>query len=153
MPHLSRKVGLDIGERKIGVALSDTLGMMAHPLEVLVGYDPDRLADYMVELLERTGADEVIVGLPVTKRGEEGHQAEMVRRFVEPLGSRGISVIFRDERLSTVEAMRRLAEASGGKPGRGRKAKPDDAAAAALILQGYLESKAGSGGQPPVGSV
>lgn len=151
MPDLSRKVGLDIGERRIGVAVSDALGMMAHPHEVLVGCDPDRLAEYVVGLLEKTGADEVIVGLPITKSGKEGLQAEAVRGFVEPLRSRGVNVVFRDERLSTVEARRRLAEASGGKPGGRRRAKPDDAVAAALILQGYLESKAGPGGEPPEG--
>lgn len=144
-----RKIGLDIGERRIGVALSDSLGMMAHPHEVLVGFDPARLADYVESLLEETGADQVIVGLPITKSGREGAQAEAVRAFIEPLRSRGMDVVMRDERLSTVEAKRRLAEASAGKSRRRRSTKPDDAAAAALILQGYLESIAGSGvGRP-----
>ncbi len=152
MTALSRKVGLDIGERRIGVALSDTLGMLAHPHEVLVGYDPERLAAYVSDLLAATGADEVIVGLPITKRGEEGQQAEAVRRFLEPLLALGIKVVWRDERLTTVEARRRLTEAGQGRSRRGKKAKPDDAAAAALILQGYLESKAGPGDASPEGA-
>ncbi len=149
---ISRKVGLDIGERRIGVALSDALGMLAHPHEILVGYDPERLALYVLELLAETGADEVVIGLPITKRGEEGKQAEAVRKFVEPLLARSVQVVWRDERLSSVEARRRLAEAGAGKSRRARNAQPDDAAAAALILQGYLESKAGSGGTSPEGA-
>ncbi len=152
MTEISRKVGLDIGERRIGVALSDALGMLAHPHEVLVGYDPERLALYVSELLADTGADEVVIGLPITKRGEEGKQAEAVRKFVEPLLARSVQVVWRDERLSSVEARRRLTEAGAGKSRRARNAKPDDAAAAALILQGYLESKAGSGGTSPEGA-
>ncbi len=150
MPDFSRIVGLDIGERRIGVAVSDALGMMAHPHEVLDGYDPARLADYVVGLLRDIGGDRVVVGLPITKSGAEGQQAEAVRRFVEPLQSRGVEIVLRDERLSTVEARRRLAEASGGKTGRRGRTKPDDAAAAALILQGYLESKSGTGGKTPL---
>ncbi len=144
---MRRKIGLDIGERRIGVALSDTLGMIAHPHAVLVDYDPARLADYVAALLEESGADQVVVGLPITKSGEEGAQAVAVRRFIEPLRSRGMEVVLRDERLSTVEAKKRLAEASAGRRSRRGKPKPDDAAAAALILQGYLESVAGSGGE------
>ncbi len=131
------------------MALSDPLGMMAHPHEVLVGFDPARLADYVEALLDEAGADQVIVGLPITKSGEEGAQAKAVRAFIEPLRTRGMDVVLRDERLSTVEAKRRLAEAATGRSRRRRSAKPDDAAAAALILQGYLESNTGSGSTEP----
>ncbi len=143
-----RLIGLDIGETRIGVAVSDSLGLLAHPYEVLVGYDPDRLADHIVRLLAELGGARVVVGLPITRSGDEGEQAGIVRRFLEPLRGRGVEVVFRDERLSTVEANRRLAEAAGGRMRRRRRARLDDAAAAALILQGYLESEMSSGHAP-----
>ncbi|MHB8781426.1 MAG: Holliday junction resolvase RuvX [Candidatus Geothermincolia bacterium] len=135
----SRKLALDIGERRTGVAISDPLGMLAHPLEIIDGSDGRGLAERVRELVGEYGADALVIGLPVSQSGEEGAQARRVRELAEPLRALGVPLIFWDERLSSVEATRRMREA-GIKVGKGRTA---DAAAAALILQGYLEAASG----------
>jgi len=137
-----RSMGLDIGRRRIGVSISDPLGMSASPLEVLRDLDPEALRRYVEEKAESEGIDTVVVGLPLTLSGREGEQARETRRYARELAeARGIRVVLWDERLSTVEARRRLSEA--GKRSRGGA----DAEAAAVILQAFLErersSKAG----------
>lgn len=131
-----RSLGLDIGERRIGVALSDPLGIYAFPLETLRGIDSRRLREY-VEGKVREGVTTAVVGLPLTMSGREGREAERVRRYAEELRSvEGLTVVIWDERLSTVEAERRLKEV--GSWGRGRRA---DAEAAAVVLQSYLDAQ------------
>lgn len=136
-----RKIGLDLGSSRIGVALSDPLGILASPYGLLSGVDPAGLRAYLIDLAAREGADEVVVGLPVTLRGEEGPQAEWVLGFAAALeGMPGIKVTFYDERLTSREASRRLAEAGrGGARARSRT----DSAAAALLLQAWLQSERG----------
>jgi putative Holliday junction resolvase len=129
-----RSLGLDIGERRIGVATSDPLGLSAHPTEILCDVDPEGLRHY-VQARAGQGVGRVVVGLPLTSRGREGQQAELTRRYIEALrGIPGVEIVAWDERLSTVEARKRLREA--GRPPRRRKV---DAEAAAIILQSYLE--------------
>ena len=133
-----RILALDPGERRIGVALSDEFGILASPLTILErrswATDLARIAD-----LARThGVAEVVVGHPTTLRGEAGPQARRAERFAREV-SRVVDVPVRlwDERYSTVEAAERLA--GSGKRSRGRP--HPDAAAAAVILQGYLDSR------------
>src|SRR4030042_1265210 len=103
-----RSMGLDIGTRRIGVAISDPLNMSAHPIEVLQDIDFPALRRY-VEEKTREGVGRVVVGLPLTSRGEEGQQAAITREYANALeGIGGIEVVLWDERLSTVEAERRL---------------------------------------------
>ena len=129
-----RSLGLDIGERRIGVALSDPMGVSARPLEVLYDLDPDGLRTYVQENKEK-GIGIVVVGLPLTCKGEEGEQARITREYAKVLeGIEGIELVFWDERFSTREAERKLREA-----GRSLKGKEVDAEAAAVILQSYLE--------------
>ena len=129
-----RSLGLDIGERRIGVALSDPMGVSARPLEVLYDLDPDGLRTYVQEKKEK-GIGIVVVGLPLTCKGEEGEQARITREYAKVLeGIEGIELVFWDERFSTREAERKLREA-----GRSLKGKEVDAEAAAVILQSYLE--------------
>ncbi len=131
-----RSLGLDIGEKRIGVALSDPLGIYAFPLETLRGIDSRRLREYVVEKV-REGVTTAVVGLPLTMTGREGREAERVRKYAEELRSvEGLEVVVWDERLSTVEAEKRLKEVGGWR--RGRKA---DAEAAAVILQSYLDAR------------
>jgi putative pre-16S rRNA nuclease len=133
-----RKLGLDIGVRRIGVALSDPLGVTATPLEVLENINPADLHSYIVEKT-RLGIEEVVVGLPLTSKGEEGEQAHYSREYARAIeGIEGIEVIFWDERYSTLEAERKLKEA--GRTLRGREV---DAEAAAVILQTYLDYSSG----------
>ncbi len=136
-----RSLGLDIGRRRIGVALSDPLGMYAFPLEVLPGMSPEELCVY-VEARAGEGVGTVVLGYPRTLRGEEGSEAKRVRAYAEALSSlSGVRVVVWDERLSTREAERRLREA-----GRMRKGRRVDAQAAAVILQSYLDSQRSGGG-------
>ncbi|MEW6553185.1 MAG: Holliday junction resolvase RuvX [Actinomycetota bacterium] len=129
-----RSLGLDIGGRRIGVAISDPLGISASPLEVLRDHDPAAMRDYLARKAGE-GVDVVVVGLPLTPRGREGEQARQTRAFVKAVGDlEGLRVVLWDERLSTVEAERRLREA-----GRALKGRKVDAEAAAIILQSYLE--------------
>jgi len=130
-----RSLGLDIGGRRIGVAISDPLGLNATPLEVLHDMDAAGLRGYVEEKVQQ-GVGAVVIGLPLTMGGQEGEQARITREFARAiLEIEGIRVILWDERLSTVEAEKRLREA--GRSLRGRRV---DAEAAAVILQAWLES-------------
>ncbi|MDI6872802.1 Holliday junction resolvase RuvX [Candidatus Solincola sp.] len=130
-----RSLGLDIGRRRIGVALSDPLGIYAFPLETLPGMPPEELRAY-VEKRAGEGVDTVVLGLPRTLRGHEGSEAKRVRAYAKALASlAGLRVVIWDERMSTVEAEKRLREA-----GRLKRGKKVDAQAAAVILQSYLDA-------------
>lgn len=131
-----RSLGLDIGSRRIGVALSDPLGLYAFPLETLPGMSPEELRAY-VEERAREGVDTVVVGLPRTLGGREGSEARRALAYAGELRSLpGLKVVVWDERLSTVEAEKRLREA-----GKGLRGKKVDAAAATVILQSYLDAE------------
>ena len=129
-----RLLGLDVGERRIGVALSDAERRLASPLEIIVRrgalQDFGRLAD----LTRQHAVSAIVVGLPRTLRGEIGPQARRVQRWVERLTPHlDVPVVYADERYSTAEAARRVAAS-------GRRAPAHlDAAAAAVILQDYLD--------------
>ncbi len=136
-----RKVGLDLGSKRIGVAITDPLGILASPLEVLTGTDPPGLRAYLEQLIALEGVDEVVVGMPYTLKGQEGQQAGWVRDYAACLeGLPGVKVTFVDERYTSTEAARRLREA--GTSGRGARVKMDSAAAA-LLLEAYLRSERG----------
>lgn len=133
-----RAMGLDVGERRIGVAIADELGAIASPLTI-VRRRPGDLAE-LRDLARERGVNVVVVGLPTGLSGREGPQAATVRAFADELdGAVGpeIEVAFWDERLTTAVAERALRE--GGR--RRGKGKTDvDAVAAAVILQGYLDA-------------
>ncbi len=132
-----RYLGLDIGDRWIGVALSDPSGSLASPLTI-IGRTQD-IADLEAigSIIERNDVGRVIVGLPRSMDGSLGRQAEKVQDFTRQLCRHTeVPVEFRDERLTTVSA-RRLMQKSATK--RNRKKIRDDAIAAALILQGFLD--------------
>jgi putative Holliday junction resolvase len=137
-----RKLGLDLGERRIGVAVSDPTGRLVTPLPPLVGYDPRRLRSWVEEYAAREDVDEVVVGLPRSMGGGEERQARWAREFASSLeGLPGIEITFWDERLTTREALRRLGEAGvRGAKGGGKK----DSASAALMLDAYLRSGSGA---------
>jgi len=135
---MMRKLGLDLGERCVGVAVSDPTGTLVTPLPPLTGFDRESLRSWVEEFVAREGVDEVVVGIPRLLSGEEGEQARRTRELASALGGvPGLKVTFWDERLTTREARRRLREGSGGR--RSRK-KDDDSAAAALILDAYLRA-------------
>lgn len=134
-----KALGLDLGERRIGVAVSDPTGTLARPLTALERRGPDADLAAVLELARREGAQAIVVGLPFTLRGEEGPQAHRVQAFVAALRAHSpLPVETWDERLTTVEAERRLREA-GRKPSRERERV--DAASAALLLQAWLDAR------------
>jgi len=130
-------LGLDIGDKRIGIALSDPEGILASPLTIINRQDETKDAEAIVDIINRYEVGQVIVGLPVSMDGSIGKQAEKVRVFTQKLCSyTEVPVEFRDERLTTVLA-KRLMQAVSTKKTRGKTR--DDAIAAALILQGYLD--------------
>jgi len=135
---ITRNLGLDIGDRRIGVALSDTLGILATPVDIIDRLDEKQDIDIIIDLINQHGVGRVIVGLPLSLSGDAGPQAEKVKAFVEKLcACTSIPVEFRDERLTTVSAKRLMKAARTKKSG--QKGGRDDAVAAAIILQGYLD--------------
>ena len=131
-------MGLDVGERRVGVAIADELGMISSPLTIVQRRDGD-LAE-LRDLAIAKGVDRLVVGLPTGLSGREGPQAAVVRQFADALGAAlgpEIPVVFWDERLTTAVAERTLRESGRGR----RRQKGDvDAVAAAVILQGYLDA-------------
>jgi putative Holliday junction resolvase len=142
-------LGLDPGERRIGVALAVPGRSMALPLTVLDATGDWQLA--LAELVAEHRVAAIVVGLPVSLSGSEGAAAGRAREFAGVLEERlGLPVHLVDERLSTVAAGRALAEAGV----RGRRARARgavDRSAAAVILQAWLDSQAGSGPGPRTG--
>ncbi|HEY8491554.1 MAG TPA: Holliday junction resolvase RuvX [Dehalococcoidia bacterium] len=136
-----RVIGLDVGERRIGVAISDPDERLAVPLQVLERRGPRRDVAAVAELAERESAGRIVLGLPLSLSGEEGPQAREVRRFGQALAAAlPVPVEYWDERLSTVEADRLLAAA--GERGRRRRGWRD-AVAASIVLQAYLDAHRG----------
>jgi putative Holliday junction resolvase len=133
-----RILGLDIGDRRIGVAISDPVEIIASPLTVINRDDDNSAIIAILQLIGQYDVKRIVVGLPYSLDGSLGRQAGKVKDFIDKLSQNtSLEVELRDERLSTVAADRLLRE--GGK----RKAKGSsslDAAAAAFILQGYLDS-------------
>ena len=137
MENKTRILGLDIGDRYIGVAMSDPGRVLASPLTILKRGDDDTVIEAITGIIDEHGVSRVIVGLPLSLDGQSRHQARKVEAFTQQLAeSTEVTLEYRDESYSTVTARQLLAAA--GKKG-GRKKTRDDAAAAAIILQGYLD--------------
>ena len=132
-----RSLGLDIGDRRIGVALSDPEGILASPFTI-INREDDRLdIEAITDIINQQQVRQIVVGLPRSMNGSIGKQAEKVEAFVRKLCSHTeLPVEFRDERLTTVSA-KHLKQAGNSQKTK-RKIRYD-AIAAALILQGYLD--------------
>jgi putative Holliday junction resolvase len=144
-------LGLDAGERRIGVAISDPTGLLASPVMVLDrrrGLAP--VLDSIAALARREGVAGMVVGLPLNADGSEGPQARRAREFAR-VAARvvGLPVSMWDERLSTRQA-EAIVRAQGRNLRRVRRRGQLDAIAAAAILQDYLDSR-GIGGEAPSG--
>lgn len=133
-----RLLALDIGERRIGVSVSDPLGLWARPLTVLARRSREEDYAAIAALVEEYGATRVIVGHPLSLSGDVGPQARRVERYAAGLAQRlQVPVVLWDERLSTAEAEQILRAA--GESSRQYRDKVD-AVAAAVILQSYLDA-------------
>lgn len=135
-----RALGLDVGSKTIGVALTDEVGIAAHPLTVLerVGNSGD--AAKIAALVAQHGVSDVVVGMPYELSGKIGHRARRVRTFVDALrvALPDITLHEQDERFTTAEAERVLLEADVS---RARRKEVIDQQAAALILQTWLATR------------
>ena len=133
-----RILGLDVGDVRIGIAVSDETQFIATPHSVYtrVGWGPD--VKHIQKLYEETHAVLIVSGLPKNMDGSIGFQAEKVMAFMEKVKEAGLPVVFQDERLSTVSAHQALIE--GGMRRDQRKGTVDKVAAA-VILQAYLDSQ------------
>jgi len=133
-----RCLGLDVGDKRIGVAISDPEQILASPLSTIIRDDDEKAIDAIIQLVAKHEVQQIVVGLPYSLDGSIGQQASKVVAFVEQLSkSTEAGIETRDERLSTIAAERLLTEA-GTKRDTIRVRR--DAAAAAFILQGYLDS-------------
>ena len=132
-------MGLDIGDKRIGVAVSDPDGILASPLTIIDRRDEKLDIEAITDIINQRQVGQIIVGLPRSMDGGLGKQAEKVQSFTRKLCSYiEVPVDYRDERLTTVLA-ERLVRSAGIK--KTRKKARSDARAAALILQGYLDEE------------
>jgi putative Holliday junction resolvase len=137
----SRLLGVDFGARRIGIAMGE--GRVAVPLTIVEHESRERDLERVVAIAREREVAAVVVGLPVLESGEEGEQARRTRRFGDALARRlDVPVVYQDERFSSVRAEDAMSEAgaAGGRaPHRGGKRRID-AAAAAVILQSYIDN-------------
>ncbi|WP_129629417.1 Holliday junction resolvase RuvX [Candidatus Oscillochloris fontis] len=136
MPE-QRLLGLDVGERRIGVALSDALGMLASPLTTINANPRPQALTMIARLVREHEVQVIVVGLPLTLRGEIGPQAEQTRTFAQELEQHvGLPIMLFDERYTTTVAEQLLRE-MGVKPE--KRKQQIDQVAASIILQDYLD--------------
>ncbi len=138
---MKRILGLDYGSRTVGVAVSDPLGITAQPLEIVRRKSENKLRQTLArieELAEEYQAEMFVLGLPKNMNNTLGERADKSLEFKDMLERRtGLPVVMWDERLTTVAANRAMMEGGVRRENRGQYV---DALAAALILQGYLDS-------------
>jgi putative Holliday junction resolvase len=135
-------LGIDHGDARIGVAASDALGMLAHPVETVPAQPPDAALRRLTEIFRDRRAERIVMGLPIREDGTEGTAAEKIRRFAAKLAAllpAGTPMEFQDEYGSTKSAAEALSSA-GRRMHRHRPVI--DQAAAVVILQDWLDAAA-----------
>jgi len=149
---MTRMLGIDLGERRIGVAIADEDGSSARPLATLKrAANIDLDAANLNELIASHQIDELVIGLPLEASGAEGAQSAITRAWAGALGERiGVRLAFRDERLTSHVAEGRLGPMKRGRSGGPPSKRQRDAyrarvdrEAAAIILQDELDARAG----------
>jgi putative Holliday junction resolvase len=152
-----RHMALDVGDERIGVALSDQSGFLARPLEIIARRPGPSSFVRIAEIIAQYGVELIVVGLPLMPDGSEGEQVRSTRAYVAGLTQHAdVPIVYWDERLTTFRAREIIAEQESvrGRGGRrktgtrsGKRRRRDDAIAAAVILQEYLDEH--SGGPTP----
>ena len=134
-----RILGLDVGDRTVGVAASDLLLMTAQGVETIRRETLEKDLSRLEELMREYDATKLVVGLPRNMNGTEGERCEVVRAFADAIKEKrpDAEIVFQDERLSTVAATKSLIAADVS---RKKRKKVIDKMAAVFILQGYLDS-------------
>lgn len=134
-----RLLGLDVGDRRIGVAISDPLGITAAGIDTILRKNILTDVQVITEIAKRHGAVEIVIGLPKNMDNSIGEQAQKVQAFGAKLAREcGLPIVYEDERLSSVMAVKTLT-IQGVKTGHNKELI--DKQAAALILQKYLDRK------------
>ncbi len=133
-----RILGIDPGEKRMGVAISDPLGITAQGLETIQRISKEEDIKKITELIERYKVEKIIMGLPIHMDGTQGKQAKQAKKFANLIKKQvQIPIEFWDERLSTVQAQKSFLQANV----HWKKAKHSvDRISAQIILQGYLDS-------------
>jgi putative holliday junction resolvase len=134
-----RALGIDYGSKRIGIALSDPGSTMAQPLDVIDNIDDETAINAIIRVINEYSVARIVVGLPKSLSGEIGDQAKTVLAFTDKLRENtDLEIVMWDERLSTAIAHQTMRQAGAKKH---RKKSVVDKIAAAIILQGYLDSK------------
>ncbi len=131
-----RVLGLDVGSKTIGVAVTDELGVAAHAVQVIERRGTKRDVETVRAIASKYQSERVVVGMPYEPDGSEGQRASRVRVFIDALAESGLKVETWDESFSTVEAEQVLLRADLS---RGKRKKVIDRLAAQVILQGWLD--------------
>ena len=140
---MKRKIGLDVGDKTIGIAVSDPLGITAQGITTLERVGIRKDAGKVLDMVKEYDCDTIVMGLPLSMSGEDSEQTQKVRDFrtmlenkMRSTGMKGIDVQWQDERLTTVQAERILIAADVS---RKKRKQVIDKQAAVVILQTYLD--------------
>ena len=133
---VGRLLGVDHGDRRIGLALSDPIPMIASPLKTLTVDDAQEAIDAILEVAKEYDVVLVVVGLPIGMKGQETAQTKHVKKFADDLKNTGLNVALQDERLTSVSAKRSIMEQQK-KPNKNKGLV--DQTAAAILLQQYID--------------
>ena len=135
----TRILALDYGEKRVGLAISDLMQIIAKPFKTLNNISNNNIFDQLKIIIEEKSIDKIVVGLPTTLNNKESKQTKIVNQFINQLKiSVSIPVVSYDERLTSIEAKRSLV-VQGVKTGHNKGAV--DMTAAAIFLQNYLDEK------------
>lgn len=134
---IKRILALDVGEKRIGVSVSDPMGWTAQGVETIFTHGTEKDILRIEELLHQYDTDRLVVGLPRSLSGETGPQAERIMAFARLLTERGWQIRYQDERLTTAQAHRTLIE---GDVKRSQRKQVVDKLAATYILQSFLDA-------------
>lgn len=134
-----RILGIDYGDARIGIALSDELGILASPLQTYQSQSMRKDIDYISALAKEKNCGKIVIGLPLNMNGSEGDRVSKTKSFGNVLEKvAGIPVVYKDERLTTVQVERLFEQANVKKD---KRKQIVDKTAAVLILQSYLDMK------------
>lgn len=137
LPERRRLIGLDVGEKTVGIAMSDAGAMIATPMETIVRAKFSKDAETLKRIAQQHGIGGIIVGYPINMNGSEGPRCQSIRQFCKNLMPHlALPMMLWDERMSTLAVERTMLEADLS---RGRRAELVDKMAAAYILQGFLD--------------
>jgi putative Holliday junction resolvase len=148
---MGRILALDVGDRRIGLAVSDPERRLAVPLRIVDRTEHEADMSTIVDIARAEGIDELVVGNPISMTGEQGAQSRRARSFGERLAKvAGLPLVLWDERLSSAQAERSQGKPRGSARSRKQRRRPTDDVAAALFLQSYLDRlRAGAGSPEP----